>query len=167
MLDSLIRLFPLVSPFIAAALAFWVATRTERRKESQAKFSAATLLQAEMIRMHRQFKEHHKRLRDYANRMTGVIDPVKAREYPKLQFDRNFPAYQSCIKEVGLFDPETALSIIYFYGNVSEFEKAQADFLTKLSTMENSNLVGHEATNLQNHEEAIIKSGESACSTSR
>ena len=157
MLDVLKPLVPVLSVCIGALLGYFVATRMERHKESRIRYAITTVLQAELIRLHMNLKEHNAFLSGYAERFMKLTNENEALKYAPIGMENDFIVYRSCIKEIGLFDVETAYGVVYCYGNILDFVKEQDQFLTDLPKIANSTLLGHKANNLCAREKAALQ----------
>jgi hypothetical protein len=147
----------ILASFLAACLAYIVATRMERHKENRSRQAIAIVLQAELIRIHWKIKEHGSHLTAYAERFANAINAVEAMKYVPINMDADFIVYKNCIKEIGLFELESAYSTVYCYGNMSDLLNLQDRFLRDLPDLANSNRVGSRAAEISAHEVALTR----------
>src|SRR5260370_33422748 len=93
----------------------------ERNTESRPRQAVAMVLQAELFRLHMKIKEHNDSLAAYAESTSKRIDSQAALKYNTISVDNDLIIYKSSIKDIGLFEKETAYQIVYCYGNVLDF----------------------------------------------
>ena len=84
MIDILKSLVPVLSVCIGALLGYFAATRMERHKESRIRYAIATVLQAELIRLHRKLKDHNALLSAYVARFSKEVNEREALKYVPL-----------------------------------------------------------------------------------
>jgi hypothetical protein len=129
----------------------------EQHKESRTRQTIAIVLQAELIRLHMKIKEHNDSLAADAEKVSKEINSEEALKYNPISVDNDFIIYKSSIKDIGLFEKDTAYQIVCCYGNVLDFVKSQDKFLRGLPGIANSSLLGHEAKNLSAREMAVLQ----------
>jgi hypothetical protein len=147
----------ILASLLAAFLAYVVATRMERHKESRSRQAIAIVLQAELIRIHQKIKEHGNHLTAYAKLFANRIDAVEAKKYVPINMDNDFIVYKNCIKEIGLLEMQAAYSTVYCYGNMTDLLKLQDKFLRDLPDLANSTLLGIRAAAISAHEAALVQ----------
>jgi hypothetical protein len=157
MTDILKSLVPVLSVCIGALFGYFAATGVERRKESRIRYAIATVLQAELIRLHMKLKDHNALLSAYATRFSKELNEQEALKYAPIGIENDFVVYRSCIKEIGLLGTEAAREAVYCYGNVMDFVVAQDKFLRDLPGIANSTMLGSKAQNLCAREAATLQ----------
>jgi hypothetical protein len=148
---------PFLTTGIGALLGLWIARKLERDRESRTKHAVAVVLQAEMIRLHFEIKEHNKFLTAYAERFKNYVNSVESESYTPLSMASEFTVYRSVIKEIGLFSTESAYGILYCYANILEFMSQQDLFVRDLPRLANSNILGIKAAELCAREMALTQ----------
>jgi hypothetical protein len=157
MLNILKSLVPVLSVCLGAFLGYFAATRMERRKESRIRYAVATVLQAELIRLHLKLKDHNALLSAYASRFSKEVNEREAVKSAPIGMEDEFVVYKSCIKEIGLLGTEAARETVYCYGNLIDFLSAQQKFLRDLPGIANSTMLGPKAQNLCARETAALQ----------
>jgi hypothetical protein len=157
MIGILKSLVPVLVAFIGACLGYFAARDMERRKESRIRYAIATVLQAELIRLHHKLKDHNALLSAYVSRFSNRVNEPEALKYAPLDIENDFTVYRSCIKEIGLLGTGASREVVYCYGNLMDFISAQDNFLRDLPGIANSTTLGHTAQNLCARETAALQ----------
>jgi hypothetical protein len=142
---------------LGALVGYFGAMILEWRKESRTRYAIATVLQAELIRLHHKLKEHNALLSAYAGRFSNLVNEPEAVKSVPIGIEDEFVVYKSCIKEIGLLGAEAARETVYCYGNLIDFLSAQETFLRDLPGIATSNMLGLKAQNLCDRESAALQ----------
>lgn len=113
------------------------------------------MLQAELVRLHTDLKQHSRRMKEYVSKTAGV-GATEESDFSKFEATTSFPVFHGLIADIGLFGHELSYQIAYCYFNCEKFLAEQQAFIRDLPAERNSSRLVTFAENLLAQETALI-----------
>jgi hypothetical protein len=155
----MLEIFKLVvSAFVGACFAYFVAMAVENRRIKRRRAAVGTVIQAELAHLYRELSDHQTKMEGYLKRVINTVGVATEGDLPKLEVgDGFFSVYQSTISEIGLFNTETSYGVVYCYANIRRFMREQENLKSEFDTLKNSTMWGHRVKNLYDQEVALFQ----------
>jgi hypothetical protein len=112
------------------------------------------MLQAELIRLHRDLKDHSRSMQRYLAKAANV-GATKESDYPQFS-PGDFPVFKGVIPDIGLFKGDVSYMVAYCYFSAERFLRYQQQFLSDLAGLLNSSLLATRVQDLSAHENALM-----------